>query len=234
MSTASKPDVSINLIAEEDIPTCFRILSESFGHNAPFVDIYFPNHDSLSGQVQGSNRLKSWRREAPKGETFMLKAVTYSVENETKMEHIMGLAIWTHMRNIPPQKIEDAENVEEIWPDMRDRKFIASLWEDYVKPRTQAVRDSGEKGVWVLELLAIHPADQRQGAGSSLVRWGTKFADALGIRAVIESTPVGRSLYEKHGFRAEIEKMRFDSGEEFAGRTKPTLTFMTRDPQSLY
>jgi hypothetical protein len=60
------------------------------------------------------------------------------------------------------------------------------------------------------------------------VTWGTKVADELKVRAVVEGTPVGRHLYEKCGFRTEIEEMRFDVGEEFSKRTKPKLIFMIR------
>ncbi|KAJ8122334.1 hypothetical protein ONZ43_g1441 [Nemania bipapillata] len=226
MSASTKIDVA--LLVDEDIPTCFKVLSESFGHNAPFVNIYFPNHDTLSGQVQGSSRLKAWKHNAP--DSAFLKAVTTIEDNGIKKELIMGLAIWTHMKEIPPQKIEDAEDVEEVWPDLSDRKFMAGLWEDYVKPRTQAVKDSNGKGIYVLELLAVHPGFQRLGAGMALVTWGTRAADKLQVRAVVEGTPAGRRLYEKCGLHAEIEEMRFEPGEEFAERAKPKLVFMTREP----
>ncbi|KAI0871975.1 hypothetical protein GGS24DRAFT_469408 [Hypoxylon argillaceum] len=230
MSASNKMNVA--LLQDEDIPTCFKIISDSFGHNAPFVDNYFPNHDTVSGQVQGSNRLAAWKHHAH-GASFFLKAVTSIDDNGVKKELIIGMAVWTTMRDIPPQKLEEAvKNVEEIWPDLSDRRFTASLWEDYVKPRTQAVRASGGKGVLVLELLAVLPGYQHLGAGTALVKWGNILSDVVKMRAVVEATPVGRRVYEKSGFRAEIEEMRFDPGEEFAERTKPKLIFMTREPAS--
>ncbi|KAI8945941.1 hypothetical protein F4801DRAFT_566418 [Xylaria longipes] len=228
MSTSNEIDVA--LLSDEDIPTCFKILSESFAHNAPFVDAYFPNHDTLSGQVQGSNRLTAWKRTSH--DSVFLKAVTSIGGNVAKKERIIGLAIWTHMKDIPPQKLEDAENVEEIWPDMNDRRFMAGLWEDYVKPRTQAVKDSDGKGVYVLELLAVHPDYQRLGAGTGLVTWGTQASDELQVKAVVEGTPAGRCVYEKCGFVAKIEEMRFDLGVESSERSKPKLIFMVREPVS--
>ncbi|KAI0466535.1 hypothetical protein F4859DRAFT_497111 [Xylaria cf. heliscus] len=221
-------EIDVSLLTDEDIPTCFKILSESFAHGAPFVDAYFPNHDTLSGQVQGSNRLIEWKHASE--EAMFLKAVTSINGDLGKRERIIGLAVWTHMKDIPPQKLEDAENVEEIWPDKTDRKFMAGLWEDYVKPRTQAVKDSGGKGVYVLELLAVHPDYQRLGAGTALVTWGIRASDKLQVKAVVEGTPAGRRAYEKCGFVAEIEGMRFDHGEEFSERPKPNLIFMVREP----
>lgn len=226
MSLTNHADVA--LVGTEDMATCFEVVSKSFGHDAPFMDIYFPNHDTPSGQLQGSNRLTAWRRSTEN--SVFLKAVTSIEGDPANKQRIMGFAIWTHMKDIPPQKLENAENVEEIWPDVNDRKFMAAMWEEYVKPRTQAVRDSHGKGVYVLELLAVHPDYQRLGAGRALVTWGIEASDSLRVRAVIEATPAGKPLYEKCGFRAEIEEMRFDLGEEFSARAKPKLAFMVREP----
>ena len=52
------------------------------------------------------------------------------------------------------------------------------------------------------------------------------------MKAVVEGTPVGRWLYEKCGFSAEIEEIRFDLAQEFSDRVKPKLIFLTRDPSS--
>ncbi|KAI0509241.1 hypothetical protein F5B22DRAFT_367772 [Xylaria bambusicola] len=226
MSSTNRIDIA--LIEDGDMPACFKIVSETFGHDAPFVDIYFPNHDTSYGQVQGSSRLLAWKHASR--DSVFLKAVTSVDGDRTSKDHIVGLAVWTHMKAIPPQKLEDAENVEEIWPDMNDRKFMTALWEDYVRPRSQAVRDSNGNGVYVLELLAVHPRYQRLGAGAALVSWGTRAADEAGVKAVVEGTPAGRRLYEKCGFSTEIEEMSFNIGEGFAGRRIPKLIFLVREP----
>ncbi|KAI0968149.1 hypothetical protein F4678DRAFT_443425 [Xylaria arbuscula] len=221
---------AVVLMNDEDVPTCFKILSDSFGHDAPLVAVYFPNHDTLAGQLQGSNRLAAWKRTAP--DSKFLKAVATIEKDGASEERIVGFSIWTYMRDIPPQEIEEVENVDEVWPDATERRFMASLWKEYVKPRTQAVRDAQGKGVYVLEFLAVHPDYQRLGAGAALVNWGIQASDRLQAKAVVESTPAGRRVYEKCGMRPEIEEMRFDVGEEFSDRVKPTLIFMTREPVS--
>ncbi|TGJ84210.1 hypothetical protein E0Z10_g4582 [Xylaria hypoxylon] len=217
--------IIVAVVEDEDVPKCFQVMSESFGHNAPFVDSYFPNHDTSFGQIQGSQRLTAWKNTSES--SAFLKAV---LSNNIGEELIIGFAVWTHMKDLPPAELENAENVEEVWPNEEDREFTAQLWRDYVKPRTQAVKDSGERGVYVLELLAVHPGHWRLGAGTALVKWGTRAADGLGIRAIVEGTPAGRPLYEKCGLLVEIEEMRFDIGEDFAARAKPKLSFMTREP----
>ncbi|XXH02201.1 hypothetical protein Hte_008569 [Hypoxylon texense] len=225
---ATSNQVEVDLLSDEDIPTCFQILSKSFGHDAPFVDIYFPGHDTPSGQVQGAKRLAAWKQ-TDKNSTFLKAVIRAGPENQ---ERIIGFAVWTYMKEAPSAKLTEVENVEEVWPDEEDREFMTRLWRDYVIPRSRAINMSQNKGVYVLELLAVHPDYQRLGAGTALVKWGTKAADERGLKAVVEGTPVARRLYEQCGLRTEIEEMRFDVGDEFAARKKPKLVFMARDPVS--
>lgn len=140
----SQGKIDVTLLSDEDIPTCFQVLSKSFGHNAPFVDIYFPNHDTPSGQAQGSKRLTAWKQ-SPDGSIF-LKAAKRS--GDGGQEQIVGLAIWTFMKEAPPAELEKAENVEEVWPDKDDREYMTRLWREYVIPRTQTINESDGKGVY--------------------------------------------------------------------------------------
>ncbi|KAI1760110.1 hypothetical protein GGR53DRAFT_510950 [Hypoxylon sp. FL1150] len=223
--------VSIAVLSDEDIPTCFHVMSQSFDHDKPFVDAYFPNHDTPSGQAQGSKRLTTWKNNFEES-TFLKAVISPQAPDEQGEvpERIIGLGIWTLMKTPPPAELEKAENIE-AWPDEDDREFMARLWKDYVVPRSQAIEDSNGKGAYVLELLAVHPDYQRLGAGTALIKWGTSAADELGVKAVVESSPVGRRVYQKCGFGIQIEEMRFEVGERFAERRKPGLTFMTREPQ---
>lgn len=50
------------------------------------------------------------------------------------------------------------------------------------------------------DMLAIDPAHQRKKVGDTLVKWGLKQADELGLDAVVESSVFGKGLYEKNGF----------------------------------
>lgn len=83
----------------------------------------------------------------------------------------------------------------------------------------------------VLELLAVHPGHQQLGAGTALVTWGIQASDKLQVKAIAESTPAGRRVYEKYGMRADIEKMRFNVGG-YSDKVKPKLIFMMREPAS--
>ncbi|RYP54765.1 hypothetical protein DL768_000493 [Monosporascus sp. mg162] len=177
--------IEVALLADEEVPTSFQVLSKSFGHDAPFVDIYFPDHDTVSGQAQGSKRLTQWKQTS--ADSTFLKAVTRGFQEG--QDHIIGLAIWTYMREAPPPELDKVEDVEEVWPDKDDRKYMTRLWRDYVIPRTQAIKDSCGKGVYVLEMLAVHPDYQRLGAGAALVKWGTQAADEHGLKPACGAAP---------------------------------------------
>ncbi|KAK7756927.1 hypothetical protein SLS62_000943 [Diatrype stigma] len=83
--------------------------------------------------------------------------------------------------------------------------------------------------VMVLDLCAVHPAYQRRGIASRLVRWGLEEARRRGsgsaLEAITEASVMGRSVYERLGFRpvAEIE---YEVDEEFQARDRPSNLFM--------
>ena len=139
---ASTSKVEVALVSDEDIPTCCRILSESFAHNEPFIDAWFPHHETSSGQAQGTKRLLEWKETSP--ESTFLKAVTY----RDNQEQIMGFAIWKREKEQIPAELDKTEDVEEIWPNKNDREYMARLWRDYVVPQNKAISDSKGKGVY--------------------------------------------------------------------------------------
>ena len=120
--------VSISQVADEDISTCMRILSKSFKHNEPFIDAWFPNHWTPSGQVQGTKRLKELGRSSP--DSSFLKAVIPA--SEGNKEQIVGFAIWKHEKERMPSELDKTEDVEDVWPDKDDREYMTQLWRDYV------------------------------------------------------------------------------------------------------
>ena len=106
--------------------------------------MYFPHHDTPAGQIQGSKRLATWRQTS-KNSTFLKAAIQ---AGQGDQEQIIGLAVWTYMTEPPPAELKKVENVEEVWPDKDDREYMTRLWRDYVVPRTQAIKDSGDRGIY--------------------------------------------------------------------------------------
>ena len=61
-----------------------------------------------------------------------------------------------------------------------------------------------------LSLMCVHPSHQRHGAGSLLMSWGIDQADSLGLESFVEATPMGKFLYEAHGYKSikEVSVLR--------------------------
>ena len=194
-------NVSIQRCNPADIAACFEIISTAFKHDAPFIDINFPRHDTPAGRAQATERLLKWLQSDEN--SFFLKA-TQTHREDAGREDIAGFAIWTHMTTPPPADLSSLEDMELVWPDSDDREFASRLWRKYVGPRSNVLRSAGEKrgalgrsfsgsdvssrtishqGL-VLELLAVHPGFQRSGVGTKLVKWGTLLADEKGIEVM--------------------------------------------------
>jgi hypothetical protein len=139
-------NINVALVSDEDMPTCAEVMSKAFGHDAPFVDIYFPNHDTAAGQAQASRRLTTWKQTSDS--SVFLKAVTHLQAEDRGPAKTIGFAVWTLMKEAPPPELAKIENVDEVWPDKDDREFMTRLWREYVIPRTQSIKDSGGKGVY--------------------------------------------------------------------------------------
>jgi GNAT superfamily N-acetyltransferase len=52
----------------------------------------------------------------------------------------------------------------------------------------------------VLNIIFTHPLYRNRGVGSTLLKWGTEKADELDVEFWLDATPLGKPLYEKHGF----------------------------------
>ena len=82
----------------------------------------------------------------------------------------------------------------------------------------------------LLSSLATKPAHHRKGAGSLLLNWATERADGAGLPIYLESSAMGRPLYEKFGFET-LQVIETDL-EKYGGRGKDKRWLMLRRPQN--
>ncbi|KAJ5766135.1 Acyl-CoA N-acyltransferase [Penicillium nucicola] len=59
----------------------------------------------------------------------------------------------------------------------------------------------GDRPHYYLDMLAVHPSYQGRGLASRLLKWGLERADREGVEVYLSSSPEGRPVYEKYGFR---------------------------------
>lgn len=69
---------------------------------------------------------------------------------------------------------------------------------------------------YYLGLLATHPSYQGRGAGRALVEWGLEKAQRMGWTVSLFSSPMGKRVYEKVGFKdVGSFRTRVEGEEEF-------------------
>ncbi|KAK5173912.1 uncharacterized protein LTR77_002593 [Saxophila tyrrhenica] len=203
--------------SDEDMYRLFEICSLAFAHNEPFFDACWPLHWTEAGRKQGGERFKEINNTDPNN-TF-LKAVDST-------GNIIGMAKWNvYTGTIPDFEKQDRER-KDYWDDPLENQYVKELQDGFVQERRAAiVRNKGH--VVSLDILAIDPSSQRQGAGGSLVGWGLKKADEMGVNTVVESSVFGKGLYVKNGFvfKKDVE---LEVSERFADRPKSRFAWLER------
>lgn len=81
--------------------------------------------------------------------------------------------------------------------------------------------------------LFTHSSYHRRGVGSKLIQQGTTLADKKGYIAFLEASPMGKALYERHGFR-EIDSFTLDMAKYMPNQSPEmklyTTSIMLRQP----
>ena len=85
-----------------------------------------------------------------------------------------------------------------------------------------------------IELLHLdtHPEYERRGIGSLLVQWGIDKSEESRIPLYLESTEIGKPLYERFRF-TEVDRLTLDMEKwaEFGTRGTYSYHFMIREPR---
>lgn len=81
-----------------------------------------------------------------------------------------------------------------------DKKRFSAFWESCSDTDDDSDSESEPEEYWHLEELAVAPEARRRGAAKALLEWGQDWARREDIPILLESTPMGKSLYEGAGF----------------------------------
>ncbi|KUJ14247.1 uncharacterized protein LY89DRAFT_708670 [Mollisia scopiformis] len=212
--------LKLEVCGDADMTRTFAIMSEAFGHEHPYIDAAFPEHDTPAGRASGGNRMLAIKHADPN--TTFLKVT----DIDTGL--MIAQAKWNIYKNtIPPELDLDGD----FWENDEEKEYAQLLCREYLIPRRRAIKASGGN-LLSLDLLTVDPQYQRRGAGRLLVKWGTALADELGFMAVVEATEQGRGLYESEGFKA-IDHWQTRLPEKWAGRGKQGFLWMVRPAKKL-
>ncbi|KAF2640364.1 hypothetical protein P280DRAFT_470040 [Massarina eburnea CBS 473.64] len=149
------------------------------------------------------------------------------VDNRT--EDVIAGARWTYHRPANPAAKErtwDEVDKELVAPDPYPETNIG-VWNGIFDLFYASKREiMGTRSYFSLDTLVTDEKHYRRGAGGLLLEWGLKRADEEGVEAYLESSPMGRKLYERYGFVA-VKEVSLDL-KRWDGDRELTWTLMRR------
>ncbi|KAK5122257.1 hypothetical protein LTR85_004167 [Meristemomyces frigidus] len=203
---------------DADMDRIFEITSLAFADNEPMWDVMYPKHWLDSGRKIGAERMRQIKNTDPL--TTFMKAV----DEESGV--VMGMAKWNIYDNTLPD-LDTIKPVGEFWENDDEKMYASSMTQLFLAERNAAIRQSNGNLV-SLDILTVHPAYQRKGVGDALVRWGTRKADGLGVEAIVESSVLGKGLYEKHGYVFVKDVVMRAPGDKWKDRPEAKFAWLIR------
>ncbi|KAF3492393.1 uncharacterized protein GIQ15_01910 [Arthroderma uncinatum] len=196
-----------------------------------------PNWNSPKGQKEGASTLLARWQSATKNKegqpnTVILKATLPDPQDGLKPK-IVGAAIWTQasfVEGYGDMPTDSPAGLATLTPT--ERRFASQMYRSLWKRRVSLAQEkakSDSPAMFALDTCAVNPDFQRRGVAGKLVAWGLEEAKRRGgLECMTEASPMGRSVYEKLGFRAESagEDLVYDVDEEFMNRDMPEILFM--------
>ncbi|KAI1503109.1 hypothetical protein F5X99DRAFT_135731 [Biscogniauxia marginata] len=227
----------------EDIVEGFNCVSEAFGRQARdaiWVGMN-PGWDTPEGKARGAAAMvEQWRattRDNKGNANSVYLKATLPDPRQDGRRIVVGLAIWAQASFVPGRgeapsnDLHRTVDLEALYPgDEAEQRFLCQVWRSLVRRRIEVVREKATAeppSVMVLEMCATDPSFQRRGIASRLVQWGLDEARRRGIpEATTEASSMGRSVYERLGFRPEGPDIVYDVDAEFLSWDKPPNIFM--------
>ncbi|KAF1943380.1 hypothetical protein EJ02DRAFT_373525 [Clathrospora elynae] len=205
------------ITSEADLAEFYHIHKSAFAGVGGIASLLTPNPITTDYiQTFIDKHIKSWREETD---------VTYLKVIDTDMGgKMIACAKWRinheerteeqiqSMLPIPGKEMEGRPGAQEfMW-------FLCRARKEYM----------GTKPFCFLNILATDPEHHRKGAGAMLIDWGVRKADSAQLPSFLESTQMGRPLYERMGFRPK-EVVTWDL-TKYGLEGTDTVTVMLREP----
>ena len=185
--------IVVDLCQDADMDRVFRIMSDTFKHDEPYIDAVYPKHDTPAGHAQGVRRMLQQKTSDPTARC--IKATN------TQTGKVVGLANWLCLEN---KSVKDQLDGD-FWDNDDDKDFAQRLYAQFAVCRRTAVQSAtgpvwsilapcgllqssrpGANRVPVLDLLAVDPEHQNGGAGTKLIGWGLRHADEVGAEVSVD------------------------------------------------
>ena len=108
---------------DDDMDRVFAIISAAFGHEHPYIDACFPDHDKEKGRKIGGERMLAMKRADPN--TTFIKVI----DTQGK---IIAIAKWNVYDGTVPEEI-DVDG--DYWQRQDDKEYAQHLFREYLVPK---------------------------------------------------------------------------------------------------
>ena len=124
--------LKLETCTDADMHRAFAIVSESFGHEHPYIDACYPDHDQEHGRKLGGERMLAIKNADPN--TTFIKVV------DTQTGKMIALGKWNVYEGTVP---EEADLEGDFWQSQDDKEYAQYLYREYLVPRREAIKKSG-------------------------------------------------------------------------------------------
>lgn len=199
--------IELHPMTEADVDAHLAIMWASFGPD--LMSVFYPkglSADDLSHMK--ADTLKAMRKDKPTEQTVYIKAIDTDLPADKQIVSTAKWQIYPRQRTDEELDRDAAEGGREnMFSEGANVEAMKAFFSELVEKRRE--RFGGEPYV-LLSVLVVHPDHQRRGLGALQLKWGLDKADELGVQAYLESSPKGKGLYAKYGFKEE-GGMKFDA-----------------------
>ena len=160
----------------------------------------------------------------------LLKVIDTTLAEDDPYNKIVGISEW----KIYPKPRTEEEMEEERRQDAEEPMtpgIFVPLVEEFSRIIGRLRKERmGHQAYILLDFLATLPQHRRRGIGAMHLQWGSKKADELGLPLYLESSAMGRPLYERMGFEF-VGHIPFDARKWGSSEDLP-LICMKRPPRT--
>lgn len=202
---------------ESDLAAYENIAWQAF--KSDLMGLIYPNGFSQADMDHGIHwALVQWRRHPDK--IKFMKVIDTDLPADDPNGKMVGMSKWkiySRPRTQEEADAEKAENEEQPWPPGINVPMAEEFFAEVGRIRKEQM---GLQAYVLLDMLATLPEHHRRGIGAMHLRWGSEIADELGIPCYLESSPMGRPLYERMGYEV-VEDLPFDAKKWGSDRDLP-------------
>ena len=120
------------ICSDEDMNRAFAIISDSFGHEHPYFDYVFPDHDTPEGRKIGAERSLATKNGDPN--------TTYVKVTDIKTNIMIAVAKWNIYDGVIPEEVPLSGD---YWRSEEEERLAQEIFAGFLKPRRKAIQEAG-------------------------------------------------------------------------------------------